>query len=185
MLMALRRLTCEEANDRLRWLEAGAGQTLASRVRLGGGITEELEIIGTTVRLLANHFRTDHDHLGVPQMKCTASSQQRSWERLAWVNGEGLCPDCGAEVEVWVRGTDLCPTAKAKAHDAPKGVTPTPYGIDGKAGRAMTKPACVRCTHPHEAHRHYRAGSDCSWCFTCHAYEANRSWLTRILDRFR
>lgn len=68
------------------------------------------------------------------RVRCTASGQERSWDSGAWINGAGLCPDCGAAVEVWVRGTDLYPKAKAKAHKAPLGVTPAPYAAHPKGG---------------------------------------------------
>jgi hypothetical protein len=72
-------------------------------------------------------------------VRCTASGRERTWERAAWTAGHGLCPDCGAEVDVWVRGTDLAPRAKARAHRAPQGVEPREYGVDGRAGHALPK----------------------------------------------
>jgi hypothetical protein len=68
--------------------------------------------------------------------KCTASSEVRTWTREAWVQGQGYCPDCGALVDVWVRGSDLAPRAKARAHQAPEGVTPEPYGVHPNGGPA-------------------------------------------------
>lgn len=39
------------------------------------------------------------------------------------------CPDCGAETVGVVRNNDLSPRLKVRAHDAPPGVTPSPYGV--------------------------------------------------------
>lgn len=77
-------------------------------------------------------------------MRCTASGQARSWERDAWSDGNEdnpvICPDCGAVGPwVWVRGTDLCPRAKTRAHDAPNGITPSPYGVLRNGGRLAEK----------------------------------------------
>jgi hypothetical protein len=71
------------------------------------------------------------------RVRCTASGEERTWEPDAWVAGEGLCPDCGAEVQVWVRGLDLCPRAKARAHKAPAGVAPAPYAVHPDGGKAL------------------------------------------------
>jgi hypothetical protein len=62
------------------------------------------------------------------RQRCTASGERRSWSYYEWTTSDGTCPDCGSPVEVWVRGADLYPFAKAKAHKAPAGVTPSPYG---------------------------------------------------------
>lgn len=62
------------------------------------------------------------------RLRCTASGQRRSWSYTEWISGEAVCPDCGAPVRVWVRGTDLYPFAMTRAHKAPAGVTPSPYG---------------------------------------------------------
>lgn len=69
-------------------------------------------------------------------VRCTASGGVRTWTSDAWISGVGLCPDCGAQVEVWVRGSDLSPRAKARAHSAPPGVTPAPYAVHPTGGPA-------------------------------------------------
>jgi hypothetical protein len=47
------------------------------------------------------------------------------------VSGDGLCPDCGAEVRVWVRGFDLFPRAKPQPCTQP--------GCDGQFVWARTE----------------------------------------------
>lgn len=75
-------------------------------------------------------------------MRCTASGRERSWDHDSWVSSDepAICPDCGAVGPwVWVRGTDLFPRAKTRAHDAPVGVTPSPYGVLRNGGRLTKK----------------------------------------------
>lgn len=76
-------------------------------------------------------------------MRCTASGQVRTWLGKAW---SGLdvaavqCPDCGLvashDALVFVRATDLAPRAKTRAHRAPPGVTPSPYGVLPRGGQS-------------------------------------------------
>lgn len=83
-----------------------------------------------------------HDERGrrIGSNNCTASGQQRTWDRDAWGAEFVICPDCGYCGDIlWVRNTDLAPHAKTRAHKAPEGVTPGPYAYSPTGGLVYGK----------------------------------------------
>jgi hypothetical protein len=136
----------EEAADILICLAAAAREQgwtlwdLAEAVERKNAInadrTWQQQDDGTYQHVEVNHEEPTRARLVANSgVKCTASSQRRSWRSDEWETGKGICPDCGADVEVWVRATDLFPMGKARAHRAPVGVTPAPYAADEKRVR--------------------------------------------------
>lgn len=77
-------------------------------------------------------WRTNHRRqireAAAARVPCTATGQRRSFTTEEWIASAAACPDCGETVDLWVRGTDLAGTARVRAHRAPTGVTPAPYG---------------------------------------------------------
>lgn len=73
--------------------------------------------------------------------RCTASRQMRSWHGDSWWKMPVVCPDCGHVGDLcWVRGTDRAPLAKTRAHMAPEGITPSPYGHSRAGGYVHGQP---------------------------------------------
>lgn len=69
------------------------------------------------------------------EMRC-GNFQRAARDTEAWLAETCECPDCGSRAVVFVRQTDLFPYAKIRAHAAPPGVTPSPYGVTGRGFQA-------------------------------------------------
>jgi hypothetical protein len=61
---SIKDLTCEEADDRLAWLEQAAGRALVVNRGHADALVDELELMSRASRQVAKHFRTEHDHRG-------------------------------------------------------------------------------------------------------------------------